>query len=269
MNWHPFLPPNMGTFGEFGWSGVARGAALIFFAYVGFDAVSTAAQEAKNPKRDMPIGILGSLAICTVLYILVSLTLTGIADFRTLNTPEPVATALSNYTELNWLRFIVVIGALAGLSSVILVMLMGQPRIFFTMSQDGLIPKIFSKVHPKFQTPYVGTIIVGIFACALAGLFPISVLGELVSMGTLLAFATVCIGVLVLRYTRPDLQRPFRVPFVWFVCPAGTVACLFLVWQAFAEHWRLMVGWTVIGVVIYLVYGYRNSKLRKAADAAA
>ncbi|MGO4777617.1 APC family permease, partial [Lysobacter sp. 2RAB21] len=167
------------------------------------------------------------------------------------------------------LRFIVVIGALAGLSSVILVMLMGQPRIFFTMSQDGLIPKIFSKVHPKFQTPYVGTIIVGIFACVLAGLFPISVLGELVSMGTLLAFATVCIGVLVLRYTRPDLQRPFRVPFPFIVCPLGAAACLFLFWQAFAEHWRLMVGWTAIGVFIYIIYGYRNSKLRRLASNAA
>ncbi|QWP75852.1 amino acid permease [Lysobacter sp. K5869] len=263
-NWTPFIPPNEGP-GQFGWSGVYRAASVVFFSYIGFDAVSTAAGEAKNPQRDMPIGILGSLFICTILYVLVSLTLTGIADFRTLNTPEPVATALSNYASLDWLRTIVVLGALAGLSSVVLVMLMGQPRIFFTMSQDGLIPKVFSKVHPKFQTPYVGTIIVGIFACAIAGLFPIDVLGQLVSMGTLLAFATVCIGVLVLRYTRPDLHRPFKVPFVWGVCVLGAAACLFLFWQAFAEHWRLMVGWTIIGFAIYLVYGYRNSKLRKAA----
>lgn len=263
-NWTPFIPENEGP-GKFGWEGIARASAIVFFSYIGFDAVSTAAGEAKNPQRDMPIGILGSLFICTILYILVSLTLTGIADFRTLNTPEPVATALSNYPALNWLRFIVVIGALAGLSSVILVMLMGQPRIFFTMSQDGLIPKMFAKVHPKHQTPYVGTIIVGIFACTLAGLFPIDVLGELVSMGTLLAFATVCVGVLVLRYTRPDLQRPFKVPLAIIVCPLGALACLFLFWQAFSEHWRLMVGWTAIGMVIYMIYGYRNSKLRKAA----
>ncbi|MGH8081989.1 MAG: amino acid permease [Lysobacter sp.] len=267
-NWTPFIPPNEGP-GKFGWDGIFRAATIVFFSYIGFDAVSTAAGEAKNPQRDMPIGILGSLFICTILYILVSLTLTGIADFRTLNTPEPVATALGNYPALNWLRFIVVVGALAGLSSVILVMLMGQPRIFFTMSQDGLIPKIFAKVHPKHQTPYVGTIIVGIFACILAGLFPISVLGELVSMGTLLAFATVCVGVLVLRYTRPDLQRPFRVPLVWLVCPLGAAGCLFLFWQAFAEHWRLMVGWTAIGVFIYIIYGYRNSKLRRLASNAA
>ncbi len=239
-------------------------ASIVFFSYIGFDAVSTAAGEAKNPQRDMPIGILGSLFICTLLYILVSATLTGIADFRILNTPEPVATALAQYKSLDWLRTFVVLGALAGLTSVILVMSIAQPRIFYTMSKDGLLPRFLSKVHPKFQTPYVGTIIVGVLASLLAASFEIGVLGELVSMGTLLAFATVCIGVLVLRYTRPDLPRPFRVPFALVVCTLGAVSCLYLFWQAFSEHWRLMVSWIAIGMAIYFCYGYWNSKLRKA-----
>ncbi len=262
-NWEPFVPANEGP-GRFGWEGVFRGASIVFFSYIGFDAVSTAAGEAKNPQRDMPIGILGSLFICTLLYILVSGTLTGIADYRLLMTPEPVATALALHPSLDWLRTLVVLGAIAGLSSVILVMLMSQPRIFYTMSKDGLMPRIFSKVHPKFQTPYIGTIIVGILAAMLAGSFEIGVLGELVSMGTLLAFATVCIGVLILRYTRPDLPRPFRVPLAIVACPLGAFACLYLFWQAFSEHWRLMLGWTVIGLAIYFVYGYWHSKLRKA-----
>jgi len=263
-NWVPFLPENEGP-GKFGWSGVMRAATIVFFSYIGFDAVSTAAGEAKNPQRDMPIGILGSLVICTILYIAVAATLTGMVDFRILGTPEPVATALAAYSSLDWLRTLVVFGALAGLSSVILVMLMGQPRIFYSMAQDGLIPRTFAKVHPRHQTPYVGTIVVGVVAATLAGLFPVGVLGELVAMGTLLAFATVSIGVLVLRYTRPDLPRTFRVPLPHVVCPLGAIACLYLFWQAFSEHWRLMVGWTVIGLIIYFAYGYRNSVLRKAA----
>ncbi|HET9047582.1 MAG TPA: amino acid permease [Chiayiivirga sp.] len=261
-NWVPFIPESEGP-GRFGWDGVMRAATVVFFAYIGFDAVSTAAGEAKNPQRDMPIGILGSLILCTVLYIAMAATLTGIADYRTLDTPEPVATALANYPSLDWLRTLVVIGAITGLSSVILVMLMGQPRIFYSMAQDGLMPKVFAKVHRKHQTPYVGTIIVGIVAAVLAGLFPVNVLGELVAMGTLLAFTTVCIGVLVLRYTRPDMPRPFRVPFAVVICPLGAIACLYLFWQAFAEHWRLMVGWTAIGMAIYFLYGYHHSKLRQ------
>ena len=261
-NWVPFIPESEGP-GRFGWDGVMRAATVVFFAYIGFDAVSTAAGEAKNPQRDMPIGILGSLILCTVLYIAMAATLTGIADYRTLDTPEPVATALANYPSLDWLRTLVVIGAITGLSSVILVMLMGQPRIFYSMAQDGLMPKMFAKVHRKHQTPYVGTIIVGIVAAALAGMFPVNVLGELVAMGTLLAFTTVCIGVLVLRYTRPDMPRPFRVPLAIVVCPLGAIACLYLFWQAFAEHWRLMLGWTAIGMAIYFLYGYHHSKLRK------
>lgn len=262
-NWHPFIPPSEGE-GTFGWGGIFRAATIVFFSYVGFDAVSTAAGEAKNPQRDMPIGILGSLAVCTVLYIAVALVLTGIAPFRMLNTPEPVATALGLYPQLSWLKAIVVLGAITGLSSVILVMLMGLPRIFFSMARDGLLPPAMAKVHPKFRTPYIGTVIVGVAAAAMAGLFPVSVLGELVSMGTLLAFATVCMGVLILRYTRPDLKRSFRVPMVWPITILGTLSCVYLFWQAFEEHWRLMVGWIVIGQLIYFGYGYAHSRLRKS-----
>jgi len=261
-HWHPFIPANEGG-SKYGWSGVGRAAAIVFFSYIGFDAVSTAAAEAKNPQRDMPIGIMGSLVVCTVLYIIVAGILTGIADFRLLGTPEPVATALDSYPTLRWLQVIVVIGAVTGLSSVILVMLMGQPRIFYSMARDGLIPAVFGRIHRKFRTPHVGTVVVGVLAAALGGLFNIGVLGEMVAMGTLLAFATVCVGVLVLRYTRPELPRAFRVPVVWLVCPLGALACLALFLQSFVEHWRWMVAWIVIGQIIYFGYGYSHSKLRK------
>lgn len=261
-NWHPFIPPEEGP-GRFGTSGIFRAAVLVFFSYVGFDAVSTAAGEAKNPQRDMPIGILGSLLICTVLYIAMALTLTGIAPYQMLGTPEPVATALSFHPELNWLKAIVSFGALAGLSSVILVMLLGTSRIFFSMAKDGLLPPTISRVHAKHRTPHIATIIGGAAALVLAGLFPVSILGELVSMGTLLAFTTVCIGVLILRYTRPDLPRTFRVPGIWVVSVLGSVICLYLFWQSFRANWPLMVGWTAIGMTIYAIYGYSHSKLRK------
>ena len=261
-NWVPFIPENTGP-GQFGFSGIVRGAAVVFFAYIGFDAVSTAAGEAKNPQRDMPIGILGSLFLCTIIYIVVAGVLTGMMHYTQLGTAKPVATALEAYPSLAWLKWLVELGAIAGLSSVILVMLMGQPRIFYSMSRDGLLPRVFGKVHPKFRTPYISTIIVGTVAAILAGLFPIGLLGELVSMGTLLAFTTVCIGVLILRYTRPDLPRPFRVRAVWAVSILGAAACLYLFIQPFSEHWRLMVGWTAIGMVIYFAYGYRHSKLRR------
>ncbi|HEX7817348.1 amino acid permease [Dyella sp.] len=260
-HWHPFIPANEGE-SKYGWSGVGRAAAIVFFSYIGFDAVSTAAAEAKNPQRDMPIGIMGSLVLCTILYIIVAGILTGIADFRLLGTPEPVATALDNYPSLRWLQVIVVIGAVTGLSSVILVMLMGQPRIFYSMARDGLIPAFFGRIHKKFRTPHVGTVVVGVLASALGGLFNIGVLGEMVAMGTLLAFATVCVGVLVLRYSRPELKRAFRVPAPWLVCPLGAIACLALFLQSFVEHWRWMVTWILIGQVIYFGYGYWHSKLR-------
>ncbi|HMM67339.1 MAG TPA: amino acid permease [Dokdonella sp.] len=261
-NWHPFIPENQGP-GRYGFDGIVRGAAVVFFAYIGFDAVSTAAGEAKNPQRDMPIGILGSLAICTVVYIVVSAVLTGMMPYTMLGTPKPVATALEAYPSLSWLKIVVELGAIAGLSSVILVMLMGQPRIFFSMANDGLIPKMFAKVHPKHHTPHVGTIFVGVVAAALAGFLPISFLGDLVSMGTLLAFATVSAGVLVLRKTQPDLPRPFRVPLAIVICPLGVITCLYLFWQPFAENWPVMTGWTIIGFLIYGVYGYRHSHLRQ------
>ena len=259
-NWTPFIPDNTGP-GQFGMEGVFRAATVVFFAYIGFDAVSTAAGEAKNPQRDMPIGILGSLALCTLIYIAVCAVLTGMMPYNLLNTAKPVATALEPYAELAWLKTAVEIGAIAGLSSVILVMLMAQPRIFYTMSRDGLLPKIFGKVHPKHHTPYIGTIIVGLAACLLAGLMPLSVLGELVSMGTLVAFATVCLGVLVLRRTRPELHRPFRVPAAMLICPLGFLACMFLFFQSFLDHWHLFTGWTIVGLLIYFLYGRRHSKL--------
>ena len=263
-NWTPFIPDNTGP-GQFGWSGIFRAASIVFFAYIGFDAVSTAAGEAKNPQRDMPIGILGSLIICTIIYIIVCAVLTGMTHYTLLGTAKPVVTAIEPYAALAWLKVATEIGAIAGLTSVILVMLMAQPRIFYSMSRDGLLPRLLGKVHPKYHTPYVGTIIVGAVACILAGVMPLSVLGELVSMGTLMAFATVCIGVLVLRYSRPDLHRPFRVPLAIIICPLGAIACLFLFFQSFVEHWQVFVGWTLLGQVIYFAYGYRNSKLRKKA----
>ena len=261
-NWTPFIPEAQGP-GKFGFDGVTRAAAIVFSAYIGFDAVSTAAGEAKNPQRDMPLGILGSLAICTIIYIAVCLVLTGMTNYTLLGTAKPVVTAIEPYPALAWLKTATEIGAIAGLSSVILVMLMAQPRIFYSMARDGLLPGLFGKIHPKYQTPYVGTVIVGVLACTLAGLMPLNVLGELVSMGTLLAFATVCAGVLVLRYTRPELARPFRVPAAILICPLGVAACLYLFKQPFVEHWRIFVGWTVLGLVVYFGYGYRHSKLRR------
>lgn len=264
-NWHPFIPENTGTFGEFGWSGVFRAATIVFFAYIGFDAVSTAAGETKDPQKNMPIGLLGSLAICTIVYIVVCAVLTGMLPYNLLGTDKPVATALEAYPTLSWLKTAVEIGAIAGLSSVVLVMMMGQSRIAYTISRDGLLPKMFGKVHPRFRTPYISTVVVGVLAALLAGLVPLNVLGELVSMGTLLAFATVCIGVLVLRRTKPDLPRPFKVPAAWLICPLGALACLALFMQAFVVHWHLFVGWTLLGLCIYFGYGIRNSKLNKKA----
>jgi basic amino acid/polyamine antiporter, APA family len=233
----------------------------MFFAYIGFDAVSTAAQEAKNPQRDMPIGILGSLFICTLIYIAMSAVMTGIMPFSLLGTPKPVATALEAYPNLLWLKSIVEIGAIAGLTSVILVMMLGQPRIFYSMSRDGLIPPAFGRVHREYRTPHVGTVVVGVTAVILAGLLPINVLGDLVSMGTLLAFATVCVGVLVLRKTRPDLPRAFRVPAAPVVCVLGAAACLYLFSRAFVDNWKWMGGWILIGFLIYFGYSRKHSKL--------
>jgi APA family basic amino acid/polyamine antiporter len=261
-NWAPFVPPAEGP-GKYGWDGIVRGAGVIFFAYIGFDAVSTAAQECRNPQKDMPIGILGSLAICTVLYIAVALVLTGIVHYSELNVPDPIAVGINAVgPQLGWLRPIIKIGAIAGLSSVILVMLLGQPRIFYTMSKDGLLPPVFSSVHPKFQTPWLASALTGATAMVFAGLLPIGLLGELVSIGTLLAFAIVCAGVLVLRYTDPDRPRPFKTPLVPLVPLGGIAACLYLMLGLPVDTWARLIIWMAIGLLIYFLYGRRHSKVQ-------
>jgi APA family basic amino acid/polyamine antiporter len=261
-NWEPFIPPNTGEFGHFGWSGIVRGAGVIFFAYIGFDAVSTAAQEAKNPKRDLPIGILASLAICTVLYILMALVMTGVANYTELNVPNPVYVAIDKAgPALSWLKMLVGIGAIAGLASVVLVMLLGQPRIFYAMSKDGLLPPMFSKVHPKFQTPYVSTIITGSVAAVIAGMFPIGLLGELVSIGTLLAFVIVSAGVLVMRYQSPNLHRPFRTPFVPVVPILAILICGYMMSGLPGDTWLRLIIWLALGLAVYFLYGRHNSRV--------
>jgi basic amino acid/polyamine antiporter, APA family len=263
-NWHPFIPDAKGP-GQFGWGGVLRAAGVIFFAYIGFDSVSTAAQEARKPQRDMPIGILASLAICTVLYIVVSLILTGIVSYQRLNVPDPIAVAVDSLgPDMAWFRKIIKIGAIAGLSSVILVMLLGQPRIFYTMSKDGLLPPIFSAVHPRFRTPWVAQILTGAVAMVIAGLCPIHLLGELVSIGTLLAFAIVCGGVFVLRFTDPQIHRPFRTPFFWLVSPLGVLSCGFLMCGLPLDTWLRLIIWMAIGLVVYFSYGRFHSKLTQS-----
>lgn len=262
-NWHPFIPQNTGEWGHFGWSGVLRGSAVIFFAYIGFDAVSTTAQEAKNPQRDMPIGILGSLSISTVLYILVAAVLTGVVSYTLLNVADPIAVGVDAMgSGLFWLRPIIKIAAIAGLSSVILVMMLGQPRIFYSMSKDGLLPPMFSKVHPRFKTPYISQIITGVVALILAGILPINILGELVSIGTLLAFVIVCAGVIVLRKQRPNLARPFKTPLVPLVPILGGGICLLQMYSLPLDTWLRLIIWMALGFLIYFLYSVRHSKLR-------
>ena len=266
-NWHPFIPPQtvkdgVPVAGEFGWSGVFTGAAIVFFAYIGFDAVSTAAQEAKNPQKDMPIGIIGSLLICTVLYILVSGIATGIMSYKELNVPDPIA-VVADRAGLGWMSTLIKLGAIAGLSSVILVMLLGQSRVFWTMSKDGLLPQFVNKIHPKFQTPYLTSIVTGVGVAFFAAILPIRDAASLVSIGTLLAFVIVSVGILVLRVREPDLPRVFRTPFVWFVAPAGALSAAYLMKSLPPVTWVRLIIWFLIGMVLYAFYGYRNSKLAK------
>jgi len=267
-HWQPFIPPNAGH-GVYGWSGIMAASGVIFFAYIGFDAISTAAQEAKNPQRDMPIGILASLVICTVLYVIVSTILTGMVSYKELDVAAPVALALDKYPGLHWLGIPVKLGAVAGMTSVMLVMTIAQARIFFAMARDGLLPPFFGRVHPRFRTPSTGTAITGTAAAIIGGLFPVKVLGELVSIGTLAAFVTVCLGVLVLRRTRPDLPRPFRAPWPWFTCSAGAIVCGAMMYSLGAATWWRLAIWTAVGVIVYAVYGYKHSCVRKVANGAA
>jgi APA family basic amino acid/polyamine antiporter len=266
-NLHPFIPPNTGQFGSFGWSGILRGAGIIFFAYIGFDAVSTASQEARNPGRDIPIGILASLAICTVIYIAVGLVMTGLVPYAKLNVASPIAVAVEA-TGLTWLAPIINIGALCGLSSVILVNMLAQSRIFYSMSRDGLLPPLFARLHPRFRTPHVTTAITGIVVAIASGLFPITVLGLLVSMGTLLAFAIVCTGVLILRKTAPDTPRPFKTPGMPWVPIVGTLICIYLMTGLPLPTWIRLFVWLAVGLTIYFSYGrFRAATVRDQAIA--
>jgi APA family basic amino acid/polyamine antiporter len=265
-NWHPFIPPNTGEFGSYGWSGIARGAGVIFFAYIGFDAVSTAAQEARNPQKDMPIGILGSLVICTILYILVSGLLTGVVSYTELNVSDPVAVGI-DATGVRWGSFMVKIGAIFGLGTVMLVMLLGQSRVFYSMSRDGLLPRWAGAVHPRFRTPYISTILVGSFVAVFAALIPIDVLGELVSIGTLLAFIIVSAGIWILRRRRPDLPRPFKTPWVPVVPILGIVVSALLMLSLPWDTWLRLLVWLAIGLVVYFSYGRHHSRVQSGGSA--
>jgi APA family basic amino acid/polyamine antiporter len=265
-NWQPFIPESTGGFfsGQFGFSGILAGAGVVFFAYIGFDAVSTASQEALDPKKSMPKSIILSLLVCTLLYIMVSLVLTGIVNYKELNVSAPIALAIDKAGKaLNWLSPIIKIGAIAGLSSVVLVLMLGQSRVFYTMSKDGLLWKPFSKTHSKFKTPYVATIAVGSVAALIAGLFPISMLGEMVSIGTLLAFIIVSVGVIVLRKKEPNAPRAFVTPFVPFIPILGSIVCFAQMALLPLDTWIRLIGWMLIGFIVYFTYGYKHSKIRK------
>jgi APA family basic amino acid/polyamine antiporter len=285
QNWHPFIPPATGQedlashglfmriwlilsgHGQYGWMGIATGASSIFFAYIGFDAVSTAAQEAKNPKRDMPIGILGSLVICTILYILVSTVLTGLVNYKLLNVEAPVALGI-DATGISWGSLLVKIGAVFGLATVMLVMLLGQSRVFFSMSKDGLLPKWASAIHPKFRTPWISTIVVGTIVAIMPAFLNIDILSDLVNIGTLLAFTIVCAGVWVLRVRHPEMERPFKTPLVPLVPILGIVTALFVMSRLPLLTWEVMIGWLLVGLVIYFGYSVKHSKVQKLQNAA-
>jgi APA family basic amino acid/polyamine antiporter len=262
--WHPFVPANSGEFGQFGWSGVARGAATLFFAYIGFDGVSTLAEETKNPQRTLPWSLFASLFICTVLYVGVSLVITGLTSYRGLDVPDPLYYALvTSHMPLVWLKFVIAVVAIFGLISVVLVSIVGQVRIFFAMARDGLIPAALGRVDKNRHTPYVGTIVTGVVAAVTAGFVPLGLLGELISIGTLLAFAIVCAGVLILRRIAPGARRPFRTPWVPLIPILGVVSCVALMLSLPNGTWIRLVVWIGAGLAVYALYGRRHSKLRK------
>jgi basic amino acid/polyamine antiporter, APA family len=262
-NWTPYVPHNTGIRGHFGWSGVLQGAGIIFFSYVGFDTASTTALEARNPQRDLPLGIIGALLISAVLYIAMSTVLTGMVPFQKLDSDAPVAVALDAHPQLAWLSWFVKAGVIAGMTSVILTSLLGQPRILLSMADDGLLPAYMSRCHSRFKTPHVATVITGVFAAAIAAVFPLDLLADLISIGILLAFAVVCIGVLILRKTRPDAHRPFRVPWAPFTCVLGALWCLGMTLTLSTPTWTRLLIWTLLGMSIYAFYGFRHSRLRR------
>jgi len=256
--WTPFMPENTGTFGQFGWSGVLRGSSVVFFAYIGFDAVSTAAQEARQPQKDMPTGILGSLIICTILYVLMALVMTGMVPFQNLGVPDPVAVAM-DATGIRWLSILVKCAALAGLTTVIFVLLFGQARIFFSIAKDHLLPPLFGAVHPRFRTPFFSQALIGIVVAAVAACFPIGLLGEMVSIGTLFAFLLVCAAVIYLRRSDPEAHRPFRTPAVPWLPILGIAFSLLLMLGLPLATWMRLVVWLAIGLAIYFSYGHPRS----------
>ncbi|MGH7529433.1 MAG: amino acid permease [Gemmatimonadales bacterium] len=261
-NWTPFIPENTGDPQRYGFSGITAGAAVVFFAYIGFDAVSTAAQEAKNPQRDMPIGIIGSLLVCTVLYILVSGIATGVVPYQDLNVPDPIAVA-ADRAGMGWMASLIKFGAIAGLSSVILVMLLGQSRVFWTMSRDGLLPPVVSRIHPRFQTPWITSIVTGVAVAIFSAIFTVREAASLVSIGTLLAFVIVSIGIMVLRVREPNLPRTFKTPWVWFVAPMGAISAGWLMVRLPWRTWERLLIWFGIGMIIYFAYSYHRSKLAR------
>ncbi|PIS02094.1 MAG: amino acid permease [Chlamydiae bacterium CG10_big_fil_rev_8_21_14_0_10_42_34] len=262
-NWTPFIPPNLGHFGDFGVSGIFRAAGLVFFAYLGFDTVSTLAQDTKNPAKDLPRGILGSLVICTLAYIVVSAILTGIVSYKILNVADPIAVALNAMgPHYFWVVTIVKIAILAGLASVVLVQLLGQTRIFLAIGRDGLLPKTFAKIHSKLRTPVTATLVTTIIAMILTGIFPVEILGQLVSMLTLFIFSIVCLGVWVLRKTHPEFERPFKVPFVPWIPLAGIVCCVAQMTMLPLVTWVQILSWLIVGFIIYFTFSIKNSKIR-------
>ena len=263
-HYQPYIPNNTGTFGEYGWSGILRGAGVVFFVFIGFDIVATMAQETKNPQRNMPIGIIGSLLVCTVLFILFGYVMTGLADYTEFKgSAAPVAIAIA-HTPYQWLATAVILAILTGYTSVILVDLLGQSRVFYSMSKDGLLPKVFSQLHPKFNTPSKSNWALCLFISLFAGFVPISVVGEMTSIGTLLAFVMVCLGILILRKQQPDAERPFRTPFVPLVPILGILTCVVMMVSLPLETWIRLIAWLAIGFAVYYFYGRKNSVLRKS-----